>query len=219
MNRLKNYFIPLLSGLFILSLSSCTSPPTIESDNANLPTPTTTNSPLTNQLDATPAPVESQTPVASQPDSTPATPAPVQRQKPVTSQPLTKTGTKATTTAQAQNTISLNIYQADSQCQTLVPEKVAVPAGSPVDAAVGKVLEKASSGDFDLAGYRVNVNAKSGVATVDLRLAPDAQRQFLSLSTCEQFALFGSLRKTLVDNTQLKIKDVRFTEQGQDLEL
>jgi len=219
MNCLKNYFIPLLSGVFILSLSSCTSPPIVESDNANLPTPTTTNSPLANQLDSTPAPVESQTPIASQPNSTPATSAPVQRQKPVTSQPLTKTGTKATTTAQAQNTISLNIYQADSQCQTLVPEKVAVPAGSPVDAAVGKVLEKASSGDFDLAGYRVNVNAKSGVATVDLRLAPDAQRQFLSLSTCEQFALFGSLRKTLVDNTQLKIKDVRFTEQGQDLEL
>jgi hypothetical protein len=94
-----------------------------------------------------------------------------------------------------------------------------VSAGSPVDAAVGKVLEKASSGDFDLAGYRVNVNSKSGVATVDLRLAPNAQRQFLSLSTCEQFALFGSLRKTLVDNAQLKIKDVRFTEQGQDLEL
>jgi hypothetical protein len=219
MNCLKNYFIPLLSGVFILSLSSCTSPPIVESDNANLPTPTTTNSPLANQLDSTPAPVESQTPIASQPNSTPATSAPVQRQKPVTSQPLTKTGTKATTTAQAQNTISLNIYQADSQCQTLVPEKVAVSAGSPVDAAVGKVLEKASSGDFDLAGYRVNVNSKSGVATVDLRLAPNAQRQFLSLSTCEQFALFGSLRKTLVDNAQLKIKDVRFTEQGQDLEL
>ncbi len=219
MNRLKNYFIPLVSGVFILSLSSCSSPPTVESDNSNLPTPATTNTPLSNQLDSTPAPVESQTPIASQPNSTPPTPAPVQRQKPVTSQPLTKTGTKATPTAQAQNTISLNIYQADSQCQTLVPEKVTIPAGSPVDAAVGKVLEKASSGDFDLAGYRVNVNAKSGVATVDLRLAPDAQRQFLSLSTCEQFALFGSLRKTLVDNAQLKIKDVRFTEQGQELEL
>jgi hypothetical protein len=216
MNRLKNYFIPLVSGVFILSLSSCSSPPTVESNNANSPTPATTNSPLTNQLDATPTPVESQTPLASQPD---LVPAPVQRQKPVTSQPLTTTGTKATTTTQAQNTISLNIYQADSQCQTLVPEKVTIPAGSPVDAAVGKVLEKASSGDFDLAGYRVNVNAKSGVATVDLRLAPDAQRQFLSLSTCEQFALFGSLRKTLVDNAQLKIKDVRFTEQGQELEL
>jgi hypothetical protein len=216
MNRLKNYFIPLVSGVFILSLSSCSSPPTVESNNANSPTPATTNSPLSNQLDATPTPVESQTPLASQPD---LVPAPVQRQKPVTSQPLTKTGTKATPTAQAQNTISLNIYQADSQCQTLVPEKVTIPAGSPVDAAVGKVLEKASSGDFDLAGYRVNVNAKSGVATVDLRLAPDAQRQFLSLSTCEQFALFGSLRKTLVDNAQLKIKDVRFTEQGQELEL
>jgi len=217
MNRLKNYFIPLIGGVFILSLSSCTSPPTVESDNANLPTPATTNTPLPNQLDSTPAPVESQTPVASQPDSIPATPAPVQQQKPVTSQPFA-TGAK-TTTVQAQNTISLNIYQADSQCQTLVPEKIAVPAGSSVDAAVGKVLEKASSGDFDLAGYRVNVNSQSGVATVDLRLAPNAQRQFLSLSTCEQFALFGSLRKTLVDNAQLKIKDVRFTEQGQDLEL
>ena len=219
MNRLKNYFIPFISGVLVLNLSSCTSPPTVKRDSANLPTTETTNTPLTNQLESTPTPVPSQTPVASQPDSAPTTPAPVERQKPVTSQPLTKTGTKATTTTQAQNTISLNIYQADNQCQTLVPEKVAVPAGSPVDAAVGKVLEKASSGDFDLAGYRVNVNSQSGVATVDLRLAPNAQRQFLSLSTCEQFALFGSLRKTLVDNAQLKIKDVRFTEQGQDLEL
>ena len=219
MNCLKNYFIPLISAVLVLNLSSCSSSPIAKRDSTNLPTTATTNTPLTNQLDSTPTPVESQTPVSSQPDSAPSTPAPVQRQKPAISQPLTTTGTKATTTTQAQNTISLNIYQADSQCQTLVPEKVTVPAGSPVDAAVGKVLEKASSGDFDLAGYRVNVNSKSGLATVDLRLAPNAQRQFLSLSTCEQFALFGSLRKTLVDNAQLKIKDVRFTEQGQDLEL
>jgi hypothetical protein len=218
MNCLKNYFIPLISAVLVLNLSSCSSSPIAKRDSTNLPTTETTNTPLTNQLESTPTPVESQTPIVSQPDSTPASSAPVPRQKPVTSQPLT-TGTKATTTTQAQNTISLNIYQADSQCQTLVPEKVTVPAGSPVDAAVGKVLEKASSGDFDLAGYRVNVNSKSGLATVDLRLAPNAQRQFLSLSTCEQFALFGSLRKTLVDNAQLKIKDVRFTEQGQDLEL
>ncbi|NEQ18733.1 MAG: sporulation/spore germination protein [Microcoleus sp. SIO2G3] len=208
----------LISAVLVLNLSSCSSSPIAKNDSTNFPTTETTNTPLTNQLESTPTPVESQTPIVSQPDSTPASSALVPRQKPVPSQPLT-TGTKATTTTQAQNTISLNIYQADSQCQTLVPEKVAVPARSPVDAAVGKVLEKASSGDFDLAGYRVNVNFKSGVATVDLRLAPDAQRQFLSLSTCEQFALFGSLRKTLVDNAQLKIKDVRFTEQGQDLEL
>jgi hypothetical protein len=96
---------------------------------------------------------------------------------------------------------------------------VAVPAATTVNAAVGKVLDKASSGDFGLAGYRVNVNAKSGVATVDLRLSPDSRRQFASLSSCEQFALFGSLRKTLTNNSQLKIKDVRFTEQGQQIVL
>lgn len=208
MNRPKNYFIPLMSGILVLSLSSCSSPPTAKNDSP-IPTAETTSTPLTNQLDSTPS--ESQTPATPTPPS-------VQRQTPNKSQP-TPTGTSATVTTQPQNTVSLNIYQADAQCQTLVPEKVAVPAGSPVDAAVGKVLEKASSGDFDLAGYRVNVNTKNRVATVDLRLAPNAQRQFLSLSTCEQFALFGSLRKTLVDNSQLKIKDVRFTEQGQELEL
>jgi hypothetical protein len=86
-----------------------------------------------------------------------------------------------------------------------------------VDAAVGTVLKEAASGDFDLAGYRVNVNANSRVATVDLRLSPDSQRKFVSLSTCEQFALFGSLRKTLTANSQLNLKDVRFTQQGQEI--
>ncbi|NEQ15875.1 MAG: sporulation/spore germination protein, partial [Moorea sp. SIO3E2] len=33
------------------------------------------------------------------------------------------------------------------------------------------------------------------------------------------FALFGSLRKTLTANSQLNIKDVRFTEQGEDIYL
>lgn len=126
---------------------------------------------------------------------------------PLTTQPLNA----------ATQTLTLNIYQADSQCQALVPKPVAIPAGAPVDAAVGKVLEQAESGDFDLAGYRVAVN--SGVATIDLRLSPDAQRRFVSLSSCEQFALFGSLRRTLTDNSQLNIKDVRFTEQGQELTL
>jgi hypothetical protein len=50
-------------------------------------------------------------------------------------------------------------------------------------------------------------------------LSPNSRRQFVSLSTCEQFALFGSLRKTLTDNSPLKIKGVRFTERGQDIVL
>ena len=74
-------------------------------------------------------------------------------------------------------------------------------------------------GGQDLAGYRVNLDLNKRVVTIDFRLSPDSKRQFVSLSMCEQFTLFGSLRKTLTDNPQLKIKDVRFTNQGQEIRL
>ncbi len=203
MKRIKKYFTPIIAGAIILSLSSCTAPSANrDSDNTGLPSPETSNTPLASQLDAN-------APIAPKP----------QPEKPVAAQSSNTISRKATPTTKSTNTVTVNIYRADTQCQTLVPEKVAVPTNSPVDAAVGKVLEQAASGDFDLAGYRVSINPKTAIATVDLRLAPNSQRQFLSLSTCEQFALFGSLRKTLIDNSQLKIKDVRFTEQGQELEL
>ncbi|MFO0142950.1 MAG: sporulation/spore germination protein, partial [Aphanizomenon sp.] len=38
-------------------------------------------------------------------------------------------------------------------------------------------------------------------------------------SSCEQFALFSSIRKTLISNAQWKIKEVRFTERGEDIML
>lgn len=197
MNPLRKYLAPLITGLIVLSLSSCTSSPTNrQSDNANSPTQEMGNVPSTT--------------LSAKSATTPAQP---QTQTPVTRQPLNTTGS----IAQAKDTVTLTIYQADNQCQTLVPEKVAVPATRIVDTAVGEVLKQADSGDFDLAGYRVQVNSNSGVATVDFRLAPNSRRQFVSLSSCEQFALFGSLRKTLTTNSQLKIKNVRFTQQGQEI--
>lgn len=147
--------------------------------------------------------------IESNPTSIPTQPAP---ETPVTPNSPTPTPTPTPT-------ITLNIYRVDSQCETLVPEKVAVSATTPVTDAVGKVLAEASSADFDLAGYRVNLNLQTRVATIDFRLSPDSERQFVSLSMCEQFALFGSLRKTLTDNSQLKIKAVRFTEQGEEIKL
>lgn len=197
MNPLRKYLAPLITGLIVLSLSSCTSSPTNrQSDKANSPTQEMGNVPSTT--------------LSAKSATTPAQP---QTQTPVTRQPLNTTGS----IAQAKDTVTLTIYQADNQCQTLVPEKVAVPATRIVDTAVGEVLKQADSGDFDLAGYRVQVNSNSGVATVDFRLAPNSRRQFVSLSSCEQFALFGSLRKTLTTNSQLKIKNVRFTQQGQEI--
>ncbi|MGQ4649444.1 hypothetical protein [Lyngbya aestuarii] len=119
----------------------------------------------------------------------------------------------------ATKTLAVNIYTTDSQCQALVPEVVTVPASNSVSAAVDKVLAQTNSADFELVGYRVNIDADTKIATIDLRRSPDAQRQFVSLSTCEQYNLFGSLRKTLTTNSPLNIKDVRFMEQGQEIYL
>ncbi|HEY9667420.1 MAG TPA: sporulation/spore germination protein [Coleofasciculaceae cyanobacterium] len=203
MNRIKIYLTPLLTGLIVLGLSSCASFPTKQqSNNLSSPKAETTK-----------------TPSASESDSAASTPSQAQQKTPVGSQPSIATNKKAASTPRSTQTVTLNIYQADSQCQALVPEKVAVPASSPVDAAVGTVLKQVDSGDFELAGYRVKVNQNSGVATVDFRLSPDSRRKFVSLSACEQFALFGSVRKTLTDNSRLKIKDVRFTQQGQEIML
>jgi hypothetical protein len=113
---------------------------------------------------------------------------------------------------------NVTLYTSDVQCQVLIPQKVAVPAEASVTGSVSKILEQQQdSGDFSLYGYRVNV--KNGTATVDFRIAPQSKRQLASLSSCEQFALFGSLRKTLTSNAQWKIKQVRFTARGEDIAL
>lgn len=194
MNCIKTYFTALITGVIILSLSSCaTSPNNRKSNNRDAIAAETNNTIVTKKLLETVSTGEKKTKVTTKSVNTPS-------KKP-------------------SNIATIKIYQADNQCQNLVAKIVAVPADNSVNAAVGKVLKQADSGDFNIAGYRVQMNKNSGVATVDFRLLPNTKRQFTSLSPCEQFALFGSLRKTLTDNSQLKIKNVRFTEQGKEIKL
>lgn len=115
-------------------------------------------------------------------------------------------------------TVRVNLYQPDIECKKLMPEPVAVDRDRAMDAAVSKVLQERNSADFTVAGYRINID-DDGVATVDLRLKPDSRRQFISLSLCEQFALFGSLRETLINHPDWKIKAVQFTERGELIQL
>jgi len=112
-------------------------------------------------------------------------------------------------------TVNVTLYISDTECQNLIPKQVSVPELEAVTSAVGKILEQRDSEDFSLSGYRVTI--KHGIATVDLRISPHSQQQLTSLSNCEQFALFGSLRKTLTSHAQWNIKKVRFTELGKDL--
>lgn len=115
----------------------------------------------------------------------------------------------------SQSTITL--YKPDQQCQTLIPSPVSVSQQQPLEGAVSKILEASNSPDFEIAGYRIQQDQATQTTTIDLRVSPNSQRQIASLSSCEQLALFGSLRKTLTENPQWQIQEVRFTERGQEI--
>ena len=118
----------------------------------------------------------------------------------------------------SQNTTTVTIYRADSQCANLIPQTVTVPKDRLLVSAVGQAIAPTSTADFELTGYRVNVDPQLQLATIDFRLSPNSRRRFISLSPCEQFALFASLRKTLTENPQWQIQDVRFTQRGEELQ-
>ncbi|WP_260446091.1 MULTISPECIES: sporulation/spore germination protein [unclassified Nostoc] len=201
MNTTKRYFLPLIFVTMVVSLSSCSSNPTARNIDSPKPEPITTP---TNSL-------SSQTP--SQIPSV----AQLREKSPNQESPKENTPSSSIPKAVTSKTTNVTLYTSDSQCQDFIYEKVSVSAEEPVANVVSKILEKRDTSDFSLSGYRVNI--KNGVATVDLRISPDSKRQIASLSSCEQFALFGSLRKTLMSNSQWNIKKVRFTERGEDIVL
>ena len=201
MNTTKRYFLPFIFVTIVVSLSSCSSNPTARNIDNGTPSPTTTP---TNRA-------SSQTPRQI--------PSVAQLREKSSNQEFSKENTPSSSTSKAatSRTTNVTMYTSDTQCQELIAEKVSVPAEEPVTNVVSKILEKRDTSDLSLSGYRVNI--KNGIATVDLRISPDSKRQIASLSSCEQFALFGSLRKTLTSNGQWNIKEVRFTERGKDIVL
>lgn len=194
------YLLSTVFTIILVGLSACNNTtPNVDNDStANNQTPSNTITP-----EATPT--ESPTPT---PTDTP-TPVPTQA-KLNTKQENTKANSKP-----ASKDAKVVLYTIDAECQEFVPEESTVPANEPVNEAVGKILAKNENGDFSISGYRVNV--KNGVATVDLRVSPASKRQIASLSSCENNAIFGSLRKTLTANSQWNIKNVRFTEKGEEI--
>ncbi len=154
-------------------------------------------------------------PVSS--DSSP-TPTPEASPKPSPASPSLPQATP-TPTPPPQQQIAVTIYQMDSQCRNLVPKTIQVPKKQPLEATLRKLLQPWNDGDFSLVGYRLQVNEESQQATVDLRLAPNARRQFVSLSSCEQRALFGSLRQTMTQSSQWQIQKVEFTSGGEPIHM
>ncbi len=213
MKTTKRYLLPAIAVTIVLGLSSCNSNPTTSNIDSQTPSPTatpnTTSSPE-------PIPTPTNTPSSRSSSQIPSV-AQLREKSPNQESAGENTPSLSISKATNNKTSNVTIYTSDVQCQELIPEKVSVPANEPVTNAVGKIIEKRDTSDFSLSGYRVNV--KNGVATVDLRISPESKRQIASLSSCEQFALFGSVRKTLTSNAAWNIKEVRFTERGEDIVL
>jgi hypothetical protein len=112
---------------------------------------------------------------------------------------------------------TINRYELDDNCQGFVATKTEIGKKQALETAVGSVIEAFNSADFELSGYRVSRSGR--VATIDLRVPPNSKRNLTALSYCEQQSLFGSLRRTLVQNGQLAIGQVRFTSQGKPVKL
>ncbi len=113
--------------------------------------------------------------------------------------------------------VTVSIYLMDDDCMSFSPQSVQVRASSPMRDAVAAVIERQEFAAFELSGYRVQL--EDAQATVDLRLSADSDRQFVSLSSCEQQSLFGSLEETLTNNPDWQVEQVKFTNRGEDLVL
>ncbi len=114
--------------------------------------------------------------------------------------------------------VTVRVYRLDSQCEGFIPQRVNVSEQKSLEDAIALTFSQEENRDFAL-GYRVIVDQKNAIVTIDFRVPSDAKRQIKSLSSCEQMALFGSLRQTLKSNRLWNIKQVKFTERGKEIYL
>ena len=113
--------------------------------------------------------------------------------------------------------VSVSVYTIDDQCNDFVEETIQVPADQAMFQAVGKAVDSVDANAFKLEDYRVILEGNTAV--VDMSLADGSERQFVSLSSCEQRALFGSVEETLLNNPDWSVDAVKFTNAGEELVL
>lgn len=138
---------------------------------------------------------------------------PAEPDKPATAQP----DGSADQDKQPSDMVTVSVYSIDDQCNDFVEESVQVPSDQAISEAVGKAMNSVDYNAFKLAGYQVKMNGRTAV--VDMQLAPGSERQFVSLSSCEQRALFGSVEETLLNNDDWGVESVKFTQGGKEIVL
>lgn len=119
----------------------------------------------------------------------------------------------------AANITSVKVFNLDGQCERFEGEVVKLAEDGSLEEAVGLAIANSNNPDFSISSYRVDDGRFAQEVVVDLRLAPDSKRVFDSLSVCEGQALFGSIRRTLIENGQFDVTQVQFTAAGEDIVL
>jgi len=113
--------------------------------------------------------------------------------------------------------LTVTLYRLDNQCDRFQSETIQVPRQEGLATIVGLILAEQAIIDLELSGYRVGVEGDT--VTIDLRISRDSPRRLQSLSLCEQRALLGSLKETLINQPDWGLKTVRFTQRGHPLVL
>ena len=113
--------------------------------------------------------------------------------------------------------LTVTLYRLDNQCDRFQAETIQVPRQDSLTTTVGLILAEQAIIDLELSGYRVGVEGDA--VTIDLRVSRDSPRRLQSLSVCEQKALLGSLKETLINQPDWGLTTVRFTQRGHPLVL
>lgn len=113
--------------------------------------------------------------------------------------------------------VAVDLYTLDSRCDAYQVDPIQVPRPQSMETTVGLILAEQTIPGLTLSGYRASYDLESQTATVDLRVARTSSRGLRSLSICEQKALLGSLRETLVNQPDWNIDAVTFTDRGHEL--
>mgnify|MGYP005844743305 CR=1 FL=1 len=114
--------------------------------------------------------------------------------------------------------VGVIIYRVDRQCQTLVGSPTEVSRTTALEMTIRQILQQPNLTEVPLM-YRVEVDPQRQAVTIDFRVPPQSHQRITSLSVCEQLAIFGSLRQTLLKNPQLRVNQVYFTERGREIAL
>lgn len=115
--------------------------------------------------------------------------------------------------------VAVDLYTLDDRCESYQTEPIQVPRLQSMENTVALIMAEQVTPDLTLSGYRTSFDPETNTVTIDLRVARDSRRVLQSLSVCEQKALLGSLRETLINQPDWQIEAVTFTNRGNPLVL